>query len=309
MIKHAKLLADGTTETITPEQISQMRSTEPERLRRRLAGDLNAIMLTALRKEPERRYASAEAFLDDINQHRAGRPVHARRDTIRYRIAKFVHRHRIGVTSAALVIVALLGGLGVALWQANVARQEAATAEAVKEFVVRLFEQADPDAAPGEDITTRALLERSPEQIELGRYDEAERLLREALDVYRKRYGPEHGYAGISTIGALLLDQGRTKEAMPLLREAEQSWAAAFDEDDWRLLNVRQDRGACLLALRRFEEAESILLPIYPILEQKYGATDDRTVETRETLAKLYTAWGKPNQAATFQAPDSSPGG
>ena len=96
------------------------------------------------------------------------------------------------------------------------------------------------------------------------------------------------------------MEQERAAEAEPLLREAEQSWAEAFEEDDRRLLDVRQDLGACLLALDRYEEAEAVLLPIYPVLVQQYGNDGPQTVEARETLAALYTAWDKPAQAATY---------
>ncbi|HMV50869.1 MAG TPA: serine/threonine-protein kinase, partial [Blastocatellia bacterium] len=100
-----------------------------EKLRRQLQGDLDNIVLMALRKEPERRYASVQQFSEDIRRHLAGRPVIAREDTARYRMSKFIARHRAGVIAAVLVTLSLLAGLVTTIWQMRVARQQRAIAE------------------------------------------------------------------------------------------------------------------------------------------------------------------------------------
>jgi non-specific serine/threonine protein kinase/serine/threonine-protein kinase len=96
---------------------------------RRLRGDLDLIAAKALEKEPARRYASAEALAEDIRCHLDGRPVGARPPSAGYRVGKFVRRHRAGVAAAAAVVLALVGGLGAALWQARVAAAERDAAE------------------------------------------------------------------------------------------------------------------------------------------------------------------------------------
>jgi non-specific serine/threonine protein kinase/serine/threonine-protein kinase len=105
------------------------RSSETERLSRHLRGDLDQIVLTALRKEHARRYLSVEAFAEDIRRHLAGLPVSARGDTVRYRATKFVRRNRVSVAATALVLVSILGGAGIAVWQARRANVERARAE------------------------------------------------------------------------------------------------------------------------------------------------------------------------------------
>lgn len=100
-------------------------SIKPQSLR----GDLDNIVLKALKKEPERRYLSAESFSEDIRRHLAGLPVTARPDTFSYRAEKFVKRNSISVVAAGLVSIAIIGGVGATLWQANVARAERAKAE------------------------------------------------------------------------------------------------------------------------------------------------------------------------------------
>jgi eukaryotic-like serine/threonine-protein kinase len=99
--------ADGTMIPLTPEEVSRTRDGDPKKLRERLQGDLDAIVMTALRKEPQRRYASVFEFSEDIKRHLEHKPVKARPSTLAYRGAKFVRRHR-EMAAAALMFVLLL---------------------------------------------------------------------------------------------------------------------------------------------------------------------------------------------------------
>ena len=101
----------------------------PSTTQKRLHADLDNIVLMAMRKEPQRRYATAEQFAEDIRRHLEGLPVRARPDTFGYRAGKFVRRHRLGVAAAALITLTLLIGIVATLWQARVARTERARAE------------------------------------------------------------------------------------------------------------------------------------------------------------------------------------
>jgi eukaryotic-like serine/threonine-protein kinase len=113
-----------------PEKPSTVtRGERAEKLRRRLQGDLDNIVLKALRKEPERRYASVEQFSEDIRRHLKRLPVIARPDTFWYRAGKFVDRHKVSVLGVVLAVVALMAGLGIALRATYVARRERARAE------------------------------------------------------------------------------------------------------------------------------------------------------------------------------------
>lgn len=100
-----------------------------KKLRKNLQGDLDNIVLKALRKEPSRRYSSVEQFSEDIGRHLTGLPVLAHKDTPGYRARKFVGRHRLSVAAVALLILSLTGGLIATLWQARIARAERARAE------------------------------------------------------------------------------------------------------------------------------------------------------------------------------------
>lgn len=112
-----------------PATISRTRDATIDKLRRRLAGDLDNILLKALRKEPERRYASVQEFSEDIRRHLKGLPVLARPDTFSYRASKFVTRHKAGVAAALIVVLTLLSATVITSWQARVARRERAKAE------------------------------------------------------------------------------------------------------------------------------------------------------------------------------------
>jgi hypothetical protein len=86
----------------TPSEVARQRGTDARRLRRQLRGDLDTIARTALQKEPERRYASVEQFVDDLERYLGGRPILARRDSHLYRARKLVRRHPLGAVAAVL---------------------------------------------------------------------------------------------------------------------------------------------------------------------------------------------------------------
>jgi len=118
-------IADGGTRNAESKANPQSAIRNPQSLR----GDLDNIVLMAMRKEPSRRYASIEQFAEDIHRHLEGLPVRARKDTFGYRAGKFIKRHKIGVSATGLMTVTLLAGVVATLWQARVARAERARAE------------------------------------------------------------------------------------------------------------------------------------------------------------------------------------
>jgi serine/threonine-protein kinase len=144
-----------------------------EALRERLAGDLDVIVQKALRKDPDRRYTSAPNFGQDVDRHLEGLPVEARPATTGYRLRRFVSRNRTAVMSAAGAVVALLIGLGAAIWQAQVAaaerdraQQSANRAEAVRTFLVDMIERAAPATTGGEALTMREVLDEADTELE-----------------------------------------------------------------------------------------------------------------------------------------------
>ena len=128
-------------------------------LRRRLRGDLDNIVLKALRKEPERRYASVEALAEDVRRHLEQLPVRARPDTPGYRAAKFARRHRLGLAAAALIAASLLGGLLATAHQARIAERRFQDVRALADSL--LFEVHDAIAPLPGSTPARQLLVRN----------------------------------------------------------------------------------------------------------------------------------------------------
>jgi serine/threonine protein kinase len=125
---------------------------------RALRGDLDTVVSKALQKDPARRYPTAHALLDDIVRHLESRPVLAQPDSRWYRARKFVARNRLAVGSAAAIFAAIVGGAGVAIWQAQVAVAQRERAEEVQSFITAIFREADPTRGMGKSLTASELL-------------------------------------------------------------------------------------------------------------------------------------------------------
>ena len=177
-----------------PVQTAPQDGPDPQRLRRRLAGDLDTIVLKALSKEPARRYASVDQFSEDIRRHLSGLPVMARKDTFGYRAAKFVGRNRTGVAAAALVLAALVAGIVGTSWQARNARRERARAEQRFEDVRQLANTALLEVhdairdLPGSTPARRLLVSKGLEYLDRLARDAGDRpdLQRELASAYLK---------------------------------------------------------------------------------------------------------------------------
>lgn len=252
VIQHESIThGDGTTKEITPATVSEARAVTIERLRRRLRGDLDNIVLMAMRKEPSRRYGSAEQFGHDLEGYLAGQPVVAHRDTRAYRLKKFVGRRRIETLAAAIIAVLLVGfSLFTALQSRTVVRErdqkelEARKAAQVTAFLLSLFETADPHTAPGDTMIVRDVLEAGAARVatelaeqpevqaemldvigqayqNLGRYDRAAPFFEQSLTLRRDLFGYEQEEVArsVKNLAALMEDNQNFDRAESLYRE------------------------------------------------------------------------------------------
>jgi non-specific serine/threonine protein kinase/serine/threonine-protein kinase len=191
---HTEAITSEAGSADAPAASERPPSFDPQRLRRRLAGDLDNIVLKALNKEPARRYVSVDQFSEDIRRHLTGLPVIARKDTIGYRTAKFVRRNRTSVAAAILILVALIAGIVGTSWQARAARRERARAEQRFEDVRQLANSALLDFhdairdLPGSTPARRLLVSKGLEYLDKLARDAGDRpdLRRELAGAYVK---------------------------------------------------------------------------------------------------------------------------
>ena len=299
------------------EGIGKARRTSADRLRRALRGDLDAIVLQALQKEPRRRYPSAEALLRDLRRYVEGQPVAARRETLVYRTVKFVRRHRVGVAAAALVALALLAGLAGTTWQARVAAREAAKAQEITAFLTSLFEQSDPDVANGAQITAREMLEQGAAraQVELaalpavraemlgllgeihrklGLYERADSLLQMAFALQTELAGEAHPDAAtvLAALANLRADEGRTVEAEEAHRRALAIREAKLPDGDPDIARSLRDLAAVLLTNGKLEEAERLQRRALASDIETYGQVHAEVARDFETLTMIQRTRG-----------------
>ena len=272
------------------------------RAARALAGDLDQILLTALRPEPQRRYPSVDAFAADLERFLAGRPVAARRDTLSYRMRRFVGRHRVAVAAFALALAALLAALGLAVMQARRAERQAARAERVRAFLESVFAVSDPLRARGETVTARALLDEGVHRVDaelaaepdlraemldllaglyrkLGELDVARATAERALALRVALDGRESAAAARSelTLGWILTTQGQFEAARPRLEHA----IAVFERIEGRASLAAAEAREPLMELAFASEGPAATLPIVEerlaVYRLAFTGPDERT--------------------------------
>ena len=267
--------ADSTEEL---SELASSRGLSPSKLRRRLRGDLDLIILQALRRRPEERYDSANVLADDIQRHLDGFPVAAQNESLILRSRAFLRRNRGAVAAVLAVIIAIAGGFFSTLQQARERGQQAQIAEGVLDFLVELFAGSDPSQSLGNEPTALELLDRGAEQLESDTQGSSEirpHLMREIGRVYFHlgRYQRAAHFAGRS----LLQSQERYGWDSPETSGSESLW------------------GICMWRLGHFREAETSLQHALKI--QMASADDPAASETLSALGALYSSLGRHSEA------------
>ena len=234
----------NTSQPVAPSELPDREGeTVPHRL---LKGDLDNIALTALRKEPERRYGSVEDFAEDIQSHFAGRPIKARPNTFGYLAGKFIHRNKVAFAAASIILVSLVAGITVSLWQANVARRESATSQAVNQFLQKMLLTAIPESGGGGKKGAQATI--------VDVLNEAEK----RLDGEELASQPEVRAELRQLIGEGYLTQGMYDAAGRNLTRALDEQSALFGRDSPRTLKVEYSLASLYLAKADYERAYEI---------------------------------------------------
>ncbi len=279
------------TEAARPSEMAGRQLGTTAKQARELVGDLDNIVMMALRKEPARRYQSVEKFSDDIRRYLEGLPITARADTFTYRAGKFVRRHRVAVAAAALVLLSLLGGIIATTFAARQARAErdranqaAASAEAATKSLVAMFEFADPGKSKGNAITAKELLDQGAEKVvrelngqpaaqaslmdtigglyqRIGVYDRAQSLLEESLKLRRQTLGTEHVDVATSLahLASLAYEKGDFGSGESLNRETLAMRLKLLGTEHAEVADSMNALGQTLTALGKFAEAELLV--------------------------------------------------
>ncbi|MEO0559585.1 MAG: serine/threonine-protein kinase [Bacteroidota bacterium] len=297
-------------------------SVAPGPRRRRLRGDLDTIVETAMRKEPTARYASASALADDLRRHLEGLPIAARPATVGYRMGSFVRRHPVGVGATALVVATLLLGLVGTTWQARMAAQErdrarteAETSDRIAGFLETLFDLSNPlstEAIRGDTLTARTILARGTERVEreladepeiqgtllerlglvytnLSLFDDADSLLTHALEIRRSHLGPDHPEvaSSLSALGRHWHERGEYERAEGHLREALEIRLDALGTDHTGTAES-QHFLAVTLAYQEKDQGEAEGLLQSALATRRQLGPPLHTAATLNTLGNLY---------------------
>jgi len=244
-----------------------------------LKGDLDNIVLMAMRKEAERRYSSVEQFASDIRRYLEGLPVIARQDTFTYRAGKFIRRNKGFVAAGTGIAISLIAGILSTKRQANIARNQRDKAERVNKFLQRMLNSADP-RAQGKDVKVIEVLSLAAQSIEtefaeqpeisadlhatigktylsLGHLDDAETHLHSALETRLKIFGRNRHESAMSlnNFGKLLCVRGNIAEAEPLFREALTTMRRLQGNEDLDVASIINNLGYLLLLKGEYEES------------------------------------------------------
>jgi len=279
--------------------VSERRSTVPSRLRKELQGDLENILLMALRKEPERRYASVVELDADLRRYLESEPVLAHADSRWYRARKFVLRHRPLVASAVAVAVVLLGGIAATTSmylrsQANLTRALDAEIRAedrlteatlIGEFLEDMIQSVNPLHAEGRDVgVLRDVLEEASRKVHetaarptvearlrttiggtyvtLSLHDEGRPHIERALQIWDSMASPPSSEVAKTCLAASMLAsaEGRHEDAAAICRRGlEQPIAADYPEDAKERQELVHALGASLIELNRIEAARALV--------------------------------------------------
>lgn len=324
-------LASGDTNPPTPsmglataaaksESIAQRRRTDPRHLKQELRGDLDWITMKAMHPDRTLRYETANALGLDIRRHLANEPVTARPPSTKYRLEKFVRRHRVGVITAAVASVLVVAssitatvGFLRATRAEKAAAQEAEAAKQVADFMVDLFRQSDPNVQQRQNVTAQVLLEQGIRRVStdlasqpllqarmmqtmgtvqsaLGKYTEARVLLENVLRTRERLLGPDDVMLGetLTSLGELTRDRGE-------LDAADAYLTRALTIREANLSPVSPDLATTLAILatlryrqERLAEADTLFQRVLAIDAVARDPLDPRTLRDLRGLAAVY---------------------
>jgi serine/threonine-protein kinase len=295
---------------------------------RLLRGDLDAIVLMAMRRDPAERYASVEALADDIRRQLSGHPVRARRVTATYRARRFVRRHRVETVASLAILISVLAGAGAAVWQARRAAAERDLAQvasresqAVTSFVMGLFEASDPAVARGDALTAEQLVERAAGRAELlrsqplaearmlevtarlyqslGQYGKAHAILERAIAIRRSVRSTDQAElaAALDQFAEIEVSLGRYAAGDSTARVALEMQQRALGPRDPAVARTFTLMGNFAIYRGDLAGAEAYHRRAFDIFHERLGADDSLTVNARLKIGATLRREGRTDEA------------
>lgn len=305
-----------STSNLSPENIAGYRKNTVEKLSKILTGDLDNIIMMALRKEPERRYSSIEQFSDDIKRYLTGMPVIARNDTLSYRSSKFIRRHKFGFAALVTIILLLIAGFIGISWQAKIAASQrdkaqlsAAKVKKINSFLQQMLSSADPEKM-GKNVKVIDVLRTAEKKIDndlneqpeiraalrttigvtlenLGYYDDAIAQLKSALATRKILYGEKNTETAQSTKNLALAyqDNGEFSKAIPLYQKAIGTYKEIDSTDNPSYAEALNDFGTLYISVGKYDKAMSSLRTALAVYKKTLGNESQQVASALNNIA------------------------
>ena len=261
-------VASHTVASAIDTAAAEKRGATPEKLRRRLRGDLDTIIAKTLKKKPEERYNSVAALGDDLRRYLQHEPIAARPDTLAYRLRKYVRRHRVGVALTTVLVLLLIGFAMIQAIQLRRITRERDRADRITNFMTGVFRVSDPNERVGSTVTAREVLDKAAKDIDTGLAKDAE------LQAQMMR-----------VMGRAYLNLGLFSRAQALFERSNQLSGSFGDRRDRDTLKATHDLAWALLQEGQVAEAERLERKLLDTQRRAMGADHTDTLATMGELA------------------------
>ena len=283
---------------------------DPMLAAKKLRGDLDAILLKVLRKEPASRYASIESFTEDIKRFLSGRPVTAHQGSLLYRAKKFTRRNVRAVSISAAALILLIAAFATTLYQYQVAEEQSDAAEASLSFLVETINTVNPEWARDAEITAQDIINLGLDRLHdldeqpiarasimdalgkmsytISKLPLADSLLRSALMIREdlKRKEPAKYAESLFVLGAVSVSRGRFEEGLKMLEEANSIQQKLFNYNDPKLLNTQNRLAYAHIRLKNYQQADEIFNKIILL-------NDNEDTKIQLEIAEAYSGKGE----------------
>ena len=311
------------------EEVRQARQAQAGQLENQLRGDLDTIIMKTLRKEPDRRYESAKQLADDIRKYTKGRPVTAHPDSLAYQAGKFIRRHTMGVATGIAIFLLLVGYAATITWHSQrtqaaleQSQREEEKAEEVTDFMISMFERANPygygdnnqhTRYSGDTLSTYELLDQGAARVRqelsgqpavqakimyklgrinrlLGRFDKAAPLLEDALKIQRNHESvSELDLAeNLHELARLLRNEGEIERPRKLYHESLKLQRRHLGEEHEDIAGNLHELGIIAARTGNYDRADSLFRRGLEIQHSALGRDHPEVATGLHLLGLLY---------------------